>query len=174
MSKAYMRPEAPGRVHSEVRALPKVKEAAGMGKPVAKSCLPVLIIGWKSEGKDHYQGYFFLGLWHLFFSPKWWVHVLVQGVWFPSRLPLEGNWSYPEFWAVTGDPWYPGYLTLTIPVLLCKMEKKFPPEFFNPMQHLQIHLHMKLMWVVLFNIGGFITFKELLDILNQWLAKGKG
>jgi hypothetical protein len=42
------------------------------------------------------------------------------------------------------------------------------------MQHLQIHLHMKLMWVVLFNIGGFITFKELLDILNQWLAKGKG
>jgi hypothetical protein len=27
-----------------------------------------------------------------------------------------------------------------IPVLLCKMEKKIPPEFFNPMQHLLIHL----------------------------------
>jgi hypothetical protein len=27
-----------------------------------------------------------------------------------------------------------------IPVLLCKMEKKFPPVFFNPMQHLHIHL----------------------------------
>jgi hypothetical protein len=27
-----------------------------------------------------------------------------------------------------------------IPVLLCKMEKKFPPVFFNPMQHLLIHL----------------------------------
>jgi hypothetical protein len=27
-----------------------------------------------------------------------------------------------------------------IPVLLCKMEKMFPPWFFNPMQHLLIHL----------------------------------
>jgi hypothetical protein len=27
-----------------------------------------------------------------------------------------------------------------ISVLLCKMEKSFPPEFFNPMQHLLIHL----------------------------------
>jgi hypothetical protein len=27
-----------------------------------------------------------------------------------------------------------------IPVLLCKMEKIFPPGFFNPMQHLLIHL----------------------------------
>jgi hypothetical protein len=27
-----------------------------------------------------------------------------------------------------------------IPVLLCKMKKNFPPGFFNPMQHLLIHL----------------------------------
>jgi hypothetical protein len=27
-----------------------------------------------------------------------------------------------------------------IPVLLCKMEKIFPPSFFNPMQYLLIHL----------------------------------
>jgi hypothetical protein len=26
-----------------------------------------------------------------------------------------------------------------IPVLLCKMEKTFPPRVFNPMQHLFIH-----------------------------------
>jgi hypothetical protein len=26
------------------------------------------------------------------------------------------------------------------PVLLCKLEKIFPPGFFNPMQHLFIHL----------------------------------
>jgi hypothetical protein len=25
-------------------------------------------------------------------------------------------------------------------VILCKMEKIFPPRFFNPMQHLLIHL----------------------------------
>jgi hypothetical protein len=31
-----------------------------------------------------------------------------------------GDQSYPEFWAVTGDPRYPGYLTPTIAyVLLC-------------------------------------------------------
>jgi hypothetical protein len=27
-----------------------------------------------------------------------------------------------------------------IQVLRCKMEKNFPPDFFNPMQHLLIHL----------------------------------
>jgi hypothetical protein len=27
-----------------------------------------------------------------------------------------------------------------IPVILCKMEKNFPPGFFNPMQYLLIHL----------------------------------
>jgi hypothetical protein len=26
----------------------------------------------------------------------------------------RGNWLYPEFCAVTGDPWYPGYLTPTV------------------------------------------------------------
>jgi hypothetical protein len=26
------------------------------------------------------------------------------------------------------------------PVLLCKLEKIFPPGFFNPMQHLILHL----------------------------------
>jgi hypothetical protein len=34
--------------------------------------------------------------------------------------------------------------------------------------------HMKLKWVVLFNVGGCITLKELSNILNQWLAIGKG
>jgi hypothetical protein len=27
-----------------------------------------------------------------------------------------------------------------IPVVLCRMEKNLPPGFFNPMQHLLIHL----------------------------------
>ena len=27
-----------------------------------------------------------------------------------------------------------------VPVLICKMEKNFPPGFFNPMQHLLVHL----------------------------------
>jgi hypothetical protein len=33
---------------------------------------------------------------------------LVRGTWFPSRLPLEGTDHIQIFWAVTGDPQYPG------------------------------------------------------------------
>jgi hypothetical protein len=61
-----------------------------------------------------------------------------------------------------------------IPVLLCKMEKIFPPGVLNPMQHLLIHLPYEGKVVVLFNIGGCITLKEPSDILNQWLAIGQG
>jgi hypothetical protein len=34
------------------------------------------------------------------FSQEWWGHFLVWGVWFPSRLTLEGNRPYLEFWVV--------------------------------------------------------------------------
>jgi hypothetical protein len=30
----------------------------------------------------------------------------------PQPFAIGGNQSYPEFWVVTGDPRYPGYLTL--------------------------------------------------------------
>jgi hypothetical protein len=40
-----------------------------------------------------------------------------------------------------------------IPVLLCKMEKKFPSEFFNPMQHLLIHLPYKA------QVGGHVHYR---------------
>jgi hypothetical protein len=48
-------------------------------------------------------------------------------------------------------------------VLLCKMEKKFPPEVFNRMQHLPYEA----------KVGGPVQYrwmyplKEPLDILNQ-------
>jgi hypothetical protein len=32
----------------------------------------------------------------------------------PQPFATEGNQSYPEFWAVTSDPWNPGYFTLTV------------------------------------------------------------
>ena len=37
-------------------------------------------------------------------------------------------------WTVVAD------LERLAPVLLCKLEKIFPPGFFNPMQHLILHL----------------------------------
>jgi hypothetical protein len=51
-----------------------------------------------------------------------------------------------------------------IPVILCKMDKKFPPRVFNPMQHLLIHLPYEAKVGVLFSIGGCITLKEHSDI----------
>jgi hypothetical protein len=40
----------------------------------------------------------------------------------PQPFVAGGNWSYPDFWAVTGDPRYPGYKTLTIVWLHIIME----------------------------------------------------
>jgi hypothetical protein len=38
----------------------------------------------------------------------------VWGMWFPNRLMLERIGSYPDFFVVIDDPWYPGYKTPTI------------------------------------------------------------
>jgi hypothetical protein len=32
----------------------------------------------------------------------------------PQSFAARENRSYPEFWAVTGDSWYPGYFTLIV------------------------------------------------------------
>jgi hypothetical protein len=32
----------------------------------------------------------------------------------PQPFASGGKWSYSEFWAVIGDPQYPGYYTLTV------------------------------------------------------------
>jgi hypothetical protein len=43
-------------------------------------------------------------------------------------------------------------------VLLCTMEKKFPPEFFNPMQHLLIHLPYEA------KVGGPVQYRWMYHI----------
>jgi hypothetical protein len=56
-----------------------------------------------------------------------------------------------------------------IPVLLCKIEKKFPPGFFNPMQHLLIHLpyeakvggHVQYRWM--YHIEGALRYLKPID-----------
>jgi hypothetical protein len=45
-----------------------------------------------------------------------------------------------------------------IPVLLCKLEKKFPPGFFNPMLHLLIHLSYEA------KVGGPIQYRWMYHI----------
>jgi hypothetical protein len=45
-----------------------------------------------------------------------------------------------------------------IPMLLCKMEKTFPPWFFNPMQHLLIHLPYEA------KVGGPVQYRWMYHI----------
>jgi hypothetical protein len=45
-----------------------------------------------------------------------------------------------------------------IPILLCKLEKKFPPGFFNPMQHLLVHLPYEA------KIGGPVQYRWMYHI----------
>jgi hypothetical protein len=54
-----------------------------------------------------------------------------------------------------------------IPMLLCKMVKTFPPRFLIQCKISLYIFHMKLKWVVLFNIGGCITLEEPSVMLNQ-------
>jgi hypothetical protein len=45
-----------------------------------------------------------------------------------------------------------------IPVILCKMEKFFPPRVFNPMQHLLIHLPYEA------KVGGSVQYRWMYHI----------
>ncbi|WVZ64584.1 hypothetical protein U9M48_014079 [Paspalum notatum var. saurae] len=45
-----------------------------------------------------------------------------------------------------------------VPVLICKMEKNFPPGFFNPMQHLLVHLAYEA------KVGGPVQFRWMFHI----------
>jgi hypothetical protein len=57
-----------------------------------------------------------------------------------------------------------------IPVLLCKLEKIFPPGWFNPMQYLLVHLPYEA------KIGGpqqysFISHQSEIEQLNETLRQ---
>ena len=76
-------------------------------------------------------------------------------IWIEWLLPMMVRGYVPEyFWLVLAKLSYffrqlcAKELSRTViedlekvaPVLLCKLEKIFPPDFFNPMQHLILHL----------------------------------
>jgi hypothetical protein len=86
------KPPPPHTLDRGPRSLPQVDERGGRGRQVAKSRLPALIVGWRSDGRGSFLGLaFFLGWWPLLFSLEWWSCFLVWGVWFPNHLPLEGT-----------------------------------------------------------------------------------
>jgi hypothetical protein len=45
-----------------------------------------------------------------------------MGCMVPQSFATGGNRSYPEFWTVTGDLWFPGYFTLTTSPEILKMK----------------------------------------------------
>ena len=49
-------------------------------------------------------------------------------------------------------------LEANIPVLLCKMEKIFPPGFFNSMEHIMVHLPYQV------RVGGPVTYTWMYGI----------
>jgi hypothetical protein len=90
-----------GRVWLEARVSPRVEERGRMVKQVAKSCLPTPIVGQKKCKRE-----LLLGL--VLFS----CALSEMGCMVPQPFATRGNRSYSEFWAIIGDPRYPGYLTL--------------------------------------------------------------
>jgi hypothetical protein len=61
-----------------------------------------------------------------------------------------------------------------IPVLLCKMEKFFPPGVFNPMQYLLIHLPYEAKVDDPIQYRWMYHIERALRYLKQWLAIGQG
>jgi hypothetical protein len=58
---------------------------------VVKSCLAMLIVGWRSDGRGLFLGSVLFRLVAPPLQPGVVGHFLVWGVWFPSHLPLEGT-----------------------------------------------------------------------------------
>jgi hypothetical protein len=94
---AYLLLRAPRHVWPKAWVSPRVKEGGGMVRQVVKSCLPAPIIGWKKHKRGLLPG---LGLFRLVAPPLQPAVVglyPVWGVWFPSRLPLEGTGRIQNF-----------------------------------------------------------------------------
>ena len=56
------------------------------------------------------------------------------------QVMAELSFFYRQLCAKEIDPMVMSTMEREVPVLLCKLEKIFPPGFFNPMQHLILHL----------------------------------
>uniref|UniRef100_A0A0E0E3Z0 DUF4218 domain-containing protein n=1 Tax=Oryza meridionalis TaxID=40149 RepID=A0A0E0E3Z0_9ORYZ len=69
---------------------------------------------------------------------------LANDVW---AVLAELSFFYRKLCAKEIDPIEMANLKHQVPILLCKLEMLFPPGFFNPMQHLIVHLpHEAMMW----------------------------
>jgi hypothetical protein len=91
-------------------SLPRVDERAERGRWMAKFHLPVLIVGWRSDGHGSFLGLVPFRLVSPPLEPR--VVGPFSGTWCMvlQLFIAGGNRSYLKFWAITGGPRYPGYL----------------------------------------------------------------
>jgi hypothetical protein len=75
-----------------------------------KSHLPVLIIGWRSDGRGSFPGLVLFSLVAPPLQPGVVGSFPGTGCMVPQSFAAGGNQSYLKFWAVTGGLRYPGYL----------------------------------------------------------------
>ena len=73
---------------------------------------------------------------------------------------------YKEFCSTTLKVEHIRKLENDIPILLCKLEKIFPPGLFNVMKHLPVHLPYKHFFEVLCNIDGCIHLRGNFEYLK--------
>jgi hypothetical protein len=71
--------EAPGCIPPGTRVPTPGQRDRWDGSQVAKSWLPALIVGWRSDGMDYSRDWFFLSWWPLLLSLVWWGYFSSMG-----------------------------------------------------------------------------------------------
>jgi hypothetical protein len=83
---------------------------------------------------------------------------LPENIW---QVMAELSFFYRQLCAKEIDPNLISSIEHEAPVLLCKLEKIFPPAFFNPMQHLILHLPYEA------RMGGPVQFRWMYPIERE-------
>jgi hypothetical protein len=79
------------------RSLPRADERGGKDRQVVKFCPPALNRRVDNRWCGRFSRLILFRLMTLLFSLKWCSHFLIWGVWFFSRLPLEGTNHIQDF-----------------------------------------------------------------------------
>jgi hypothetical protein len=89
---------------------------------------------------------------------------LTENVW---QVMAELSFFFHQLCVKEIDPVVISSIEREAVVLLCKLEKIFPPDFFNPMQHLILHLPYEARMGALRSFDGVMQLRGSKKILEQ-------
>jgi hypothetical protein len=89
---------------------------------------------------------------------------LTENVW---QVMAELSFFFHQLCVKEIDPVVISSIEREAAVLLCKLEKIFPPDFFNPMQHLILHLPYEARMGGLRSFDGVMQLRGSKKILEQ-------